>query len=180
MAQDQRGRPRSSSAVVLEEAASELFLEQGYHATTIDQIAKRAGVSRATFFNYFASKSDVLWLHVDGALQTLESAIDAGESLTIALSRVTAEMATSFPPLIAANADALDAGNELAADAGRRVVALARVVERANVEPHRVWIVTGAIVQAALQWAAAGSSREHPDHYLRQHQGSVPELVVEP
>ena len=47
----QVGRPRASSKDVLEEAASELFLEKGYLATSIDDIAQRAGVSRATFFN---------------------------------------------------------------------------------------------------------------------------------
>jgi AcrR family transcriptional regulator len=42
--------------------ASALFLEQGYHATTIDDIAKAAGIGRRTFFRYFKTKDDVvLW-----------------------------------------------------------------------------------------------------------------------
>lgn len=177
MARDQRGRPRSSSVLVLEEAATELFLEQGYHATTVDQIAQRAGVSRATFFNYFSSKSDVLWLHVDGALQELEASIDNGDSVAQALATVAASMATGFPPLIAAHADALDAASELAADAGRRVVKLAGILARADIHPDRVWIVTGAIVQAALEWAGAGANREHPGVYLTKYAKSAPELM---
>ncbi len=38
------------------EAAFELFLAQGYDATTVDEIAARAGVSRRTLFRYFPSK----------------------------------------------------------------------------------------------------------------------------
>lgn len=37
-------------------AALELFIERGYEATTMDQIAERADVARATVFNYFPQK----------------------------------------------------------------------------------------------------------------------------
>ena len=77
---DSRGRPRTSSRAALEEAALELFLEQGYTPTTIDQITSRAGVSRATFFNYFSSKADLLWVEVDDALDSLGDDIDRGAS----------------------------------------------------------------------------------------------------
>jgi AcrR family transcriptional regulator len=41
-------------------AASELFVEHGYVATTIDEIARRAGVSRATVFNALGGKPTLL------------------------------------------------------------------------------------------------------------------------
>src|SRR5690625_7835619 len=65
------GRPRAASREMLEEAACELFLEQGYAATSVADITQRAGVSRATFFNYIPTKSDLLWTSVDDALDTL-------------------------------------------------------------------------------------------------------------
>lgn len=41
-------------------AAERLFKEKGYSATTIDEVAARAGVSPATVFNYYGTKSDLL------------------------------------------------------------------------------------------------------------------------
>ena len=41
-------------------AAVELVLSDGLAATTADSIAERAGVSRRTFFNYFATKEDAV------------------------------------------------------------------------------------------------------------------------
>lgn len=41
-------------------AAGELFREQGYAQTTVEQIAGRAGLSPATVFNYYPSKGDLL------------------------------------------------------------------------------------------------------------------------
>lgn len=39
--------------------ASIVFAEKGYHATSIDDIKKRAGVARGTVYNYFDSKRDI-------------------------------------------------------------------------------------------------------------------------
>ncbi len=56
---------------MLEEAASELFLERGYAATSVADITQRAGVSRSTFFNYVETKSDLLWSAFDEAAAAL-------------------------------------------------------------------------------------------------------------
>src|SRR5579875_3168201 len=41
-------------------AAVDLFTEQGYDATTVAQIAERAGTTKSTFFRYFADKRELL------------------------------------------------------------------------------------------------------------------------
>ncbi len=50
---DARGR--------LERAALELFVEQGFAATTVPQITARAGLTTRTFFRHFADKREVLF-----------------------------------------------------------------------------------------------------------------------
>jgi len=42
-------------------AAIELFDEQGYEATTVAEIATRAGLTKRTFFRYFSDKREVLF-----------------------------------------------------------------------------------------------------------------------
>ncbi len=41
--------------------AFELFGREGFDATTVDEIARGAGIGRRTFFRYFDSKNDVVW-----------------------------------------------------------------------------------------------------------------------
>ena len=41
-------------------AAVDLFAEQGYDATTVAQIAERAGVTKSTFFRHFPDKRELL------------------------------------------------------------------------------------------------------------------------
>lgn len=65
------GRPRATSRRALERIALELFSEHGFEATTVEQIADRAGVSRRTFFRYFDTKADVLWSEFDAEVSTL-------------------------------------------------------------------------------------------------------------
>jgi AcrR family transcriptional regulator len=45
----------------LERAALALFAEHGYDATTVAQIADRAGLTKSTFFRHFADKREVLF-----------------------------------------------------------------------------------------------------------------------
>jgi AcrR family transcriptional regulator len=48
-----RERKKRARRERIYEAARELFLEQGYAATTVAQIADTADVARTTFFNHF-------------------------------------------------------------------------------------------------------------------------------
>jgi AcrR family transcriptional regulator len=53
-----RWEPGARERMVL--AAVDLFTEQGYDATTVTQIAARAGVTKSTFFRHFPDKRELL------------------------------------------------------------------------------------------------------------------------
>jgi mycofactocin system transcriptional regulator len=68
-----RGRPPGTSRRELEVIALRLFTRQGFDATTIEQIAAAAGVSKRTFFRYFSSKADVLWSEFDREVEHIRA-----------------------------------------------------------------------------------------------------------
>lgn len=45
----------------IQASAIDLFERHGFQEVSVDQVAEAAGVSRRTFFNYFATKADVLF-----------------------------------------------------------------------------------------------------------------------
>lgn len=55
-----RERKRRETLKRITDAGMCLFIEKGYEATTLDDIAAEAGISRRTFFYYFKSKDDIL------------------------------------------------------------------------------------------------------------------------
>lgn len=55
-----RARKRRETHTRITEAGIRLFLEKGYDATTLDDIAAEAGISRRNFFHYFRSKDEIL------------------------------------------------------------------------------------------------------------------------
>jgi len=59
-AEGRRERKKREVRERISDAARRLFLEHGFDATTVEQIARSADVAQATFFNYFPSKSAVL------------------------------------------------------------------------------------------------------------------------
>jgi AcrR family transcriptional regulator len=71
-----RARKRQQTRQELIRAAMQLFEQKGYEQTTVAEIASAAGVSTKTFFNYFASKDEVLFPHlsrrIDAAVALIE------------------------------------------------------------------------------------------------------------
>lgn len=171
------GRPRSSSRGMIAEAAAELFLEQTYARTTVDDIARRAGVSRATFFNYFAAKSDLLWLEVDEALAAFDAAaadVDPAlppmDAVLEAITRLAGSFGPGRLPLAVTQVELMGTDAELQASALPRFLGLVRSLHSflaartgasadALLPRAAATAVVGAAVSAAAAWARAGVRR---------------------
>ncbi len=154
------GRPRAFSRITLEEAASELFLEQGYPSTSIDDISRRAGISRATFFNYFPQKSDLLFTTIDDALAQLEDMVSAGQPLFEAVRALAQETSRHQIPLIATQAEAMGALSDAWDAAPARMAKLREIVALEIGDPIWQWAIAGALAEGATSWARSSDPGE--------------------
>jgi AcrR family transcriptional regulator len=170
------GRPKASSRETLAEAACELFLERGYDATSVADITQRAGVSRSSFFNYFSSKSDVLWSGLDSriaesvrALSALGAAAD-GEAVREVVREAMRDFAPDPLALALRNTVAMGLEEELIRDTGLRQARLAAAIAAAA-RAAGIGIIRGDILGAAHAaalfsslrvWAEQGAGRGTP------------------
>lgn len=173
MTEQRAGRPRASSRETLAEAACELFLEQGFEATTIADIARRAGVSRSSFFNYFASKSDILWAGLDERIGELETDLagQGGSDAAADVRRATVALSDGFAPdslaLALVNATAMGLADELEREASLRRSRIARAVagrlSRVGADRLQADVAGaawgGAVLGAVDAWAHDGAGR---------------------
>lgn len=75
-------------------AAVELCSDQGYDATTVAQIAQRAGLAKATFFRHFPDKREVLFAGQEEHSALLAAGIGAAPPEASPLEAVTAGLDT--------------------------------------------------------------------------------------
>lgn len=57
--QTEKIKKGKATRLLIENAAIELFMEQGYHATSMRQIADRAGLALGGIYNHFAGKDEI-------------------------------------------------------------------------------------------------------------------------
>lgn len=81
------------------ECALEAFSERGYHATSIGDICERARIGRATLYQYFTDKRDVLVALLEGIYAKVVAAVEHRQQLALELppaGRPTREQSIAF------------------------------------------------------------------------------------
>lgn len=160
------GRPRASSREALSEAACELFLERGYHATSVTDIAARAGVSRSSFFNYFDSKEAILWSALDRRIDRLVEAAPSADPVS-RLGELCADFAPDGLALALVHAEAMGVTEELERASAVRQARIARAVAASLRHAGTPTVPSavagaahaGAVMIAIERWALAGAGR---------------------
>src|ERR1700754_3769398 len=76
----------------LTSAALELYEERGFDDTTVADIAERAGLSKRTYFHYFADKREVLFAGSDRYVETIVNGIAAQPASLTPLDAMAAAM----------------------------------------------------------------------------------------
>jgi len=187
------GRPRASSQETLAEAACELFLEQGFAATSIAEITTRAGVSRSSFFNYFGSKSDILWAALDERIASFETqlagdeAADAAAAVRAAVLAIGDGFAPDSLALALVNTAAMGLVDELVREGALRRSRIARAAAdrlrrggAEQVEAEVAGAAWGGAVLAALDaWARDGAGRTSLVRFLIRGADAA-SLVISP
>jgi len=71
-----REKKKRQTRKAILEAAIHLFGSNGYDKTSIDQLARKAGVGKGTIYSYFRSKSEILLAFCDDELEYLHEEME--------------------------------------------------------------------------------------------------------
>jgi AcrR family transcriptional regulator len=87
---DLRALARESVRTQLAETAWDVFAERGFDEVTVTEVAEVAGISRASFFRYFGSKEEAVFVALDALGAQIAEALaerPPGEDAWVALRR---------------------------------------------------------------------------------------------
>jgi AcrR family transcriptional regulator len=172
-----RERKRQQTRERLTRVAMALFLERGFEATTLDDIAAAADISRRSFFHYFASKEDVVFAWHEESTAALIAAVAArpsDESMLAAAENAISAMVRQLEPgeaiamgRLKRDNPALQARDQIKYEKLERALAEA-LAKRAGHKTEKLqarlvaMIATGAMRIGGELWAAEGA-REKPE-----------------
>ena len=160
--------------VRLVRAALELCTDQGYEATTVAEIAERAGLTKTTFFRHFPDKREVLFAGQDEHSRILAEAIAAApaeatpiEAVAVAIGALAAsftderrEFGRMLIALIAGNDDLRE---RAAYKHARLAEATAAALEARKVPPATAGLAAElgvrAFHEAFARWIEPGAKR---------------------
>jgi AcrR family transcriptional regulator len=112
-----RRPPRDEVRRRLLEAASETFLEKGYLDSTLEDIARRAGLSKGAVYSNFKSKQEIVGFLLESRIERMHEVIDAATDPTAA--EAGRSSAAVMAQNLIADADWIQLVLEFASRAGR-------------------------------------------------------------
>ncbi|WP_410793012.1 TetR/AcrR family transcriptional regulator [Kribbella sp. C-35] len=86
-----RGGPQTRARI--SDVATQLFLERGFDAVTVAEVAREAGVSSVTVFKHFPRKEDLLLDRADDATDLLRTAVRGSTDVLASLREATLRLA---------------------------------------------------------------------------------------
>src|SRR3954447_5826589 len=89
-----RATKKARTRQTISDAATALFMERGFDAVTVAEIAEAADVSIKTVFNYFATKEDLYFDRADELVENLVRTIserETGQTIAAALRGLLSE-----------------------------------------------------------------------------------------
>jgi TetR/AcrR family transcriptional regulator, regulator of mycofactocin system len=84
------GAPTEGTRARVERAALDLFTLRGFENVTTDEVADSAGISRRTFFRYYATKADAVWGDFAGHVARLAARLAVSDPAQPVLASVCA------------------------------------------------------------------------------------------
>ncbi|MFJ7930242.1 TetR/AcrR family transcriptional regulator [Peribacillus sp. NPDC096448] len=78
---EENDRIRQASKEKIRAAAMELFMKQGYYATSISDIAKQAGISKGLLYNYYKGKEELLSEMIEARIKEVVEVMEEAFSL---------------------------------------------------------------------------------------------------
>ncbi|MFJ7509381.1 TetR/AcrR family transcriptional regulator [Peribacillus simplex] len=78
---EENDRIRQASKEKIRAAAMELFMKQGYYATSISDIAKKAGISKGLLYNYYKGKEELLAEMVEARIKEVVEVMEEAFTL---------------------------------------------------------------------------------------------------
>jgi AcrR family transcriptional regulator len=177
-----RERKRQQTRERLTRVAMALFLDRGFEATTLDDIAAAADISRRSFFHYFGSKEDVVFAWQEDSTAALMAAVaerPANESMLAAAENAISAMVRQLKPgeaiamaCLKRDNPALQARDQVKYEKLERALADA-LSKRAGHKTEKLqarlvaMIATGAMRIGGELWAAEGA-REKPEALVKR------------
>lgn len=176
-----RGRRPSTSPGQLEQVAFALFASKGFEATTVDDIAKAAGIGRRTFFRYFESKNDIVWGSFADHLEYMRQRFTTcppDQPLMDAVRTVAVDFNRFDPdhvPWHRRRMELILRVPTLQAHSTLRYAAWREVV--AEFAASRLGVPVGDLVPQALAYAALGAALAAYEHWLTHPQEQLTGII---